>query len=82
MFVCYLLENFGFSADVITVRYGRRSQSKKGRGENKEAEPDSGVLPLLDHDEDDSAYARRRRKKRRAFRVASRCQVSTTDSLS
>lgn len=65
-----------FSADVIGVRYGRRSQNKKGRAENQEVEPDGGALPLLDGDEDDSAYVRRRRK-RRAFRVASRCQVRT-----
>ncbi|KAI3365887.1 hypothetical protein L3Q82_000875 [Scortum barcoo] len=61
-FICY------FDTESL-ARYGRRSQKKK------EAEPDSAILPLLDHNEDDSAHARRRRKNRRAFRVASRCQV-------
>ncbi|XP_034410308.1 DBF4-type zinc finger-containing protein 2 isoform X2 [Cyclopterus lumpus] len=63
-FICY------FDTESL-ARYGRRSQNK-GRGENKEAEP-AGFLPLLDRDDDDSAYVRRRRTG--AFRVASRCQV-------
>ncbi|XP_070712352.1 DBF4-type zinc finger-containing protein 2, partial [Pempheris klunzingeri] len=67
-FICY------FDSESL-ARYGRRSQNKRRRGDNGEAEPDNGALPLLDHDEDESAYMRRRRKKRRAFRVASRCQV-------
>ncbi|XP_041821823.1 DBF4-type zinc finger-containing protein 2 isoform X2 [Chelmon rostratus] len=67
-FICY------FDSESL-ARYGRRSQNKKGCGENEGVEPDSGVLPLLDCDEDDSAYKTRRRRKRRAFRVASRCQV-------
>ncbi|XP_038595525.1 DBF4-type zinc finger-containing protein 2-like [Micropterus salmoides] len=66
-FICY------FDTESL-ARYGRRSHSKKGRSDNKEAGTDPGVLPLLDRDEDDSAYIRRKRK-RRAFRVASRCQV-------
>ncbi|XP_073318864.1 DBF4-type zinc finger-containing protein 2 [Pagrus major] len=67
-FICY------FDSESL-ARYGRRSQNRKGRAENQEVEPDGGTLPLLDGDEDDSAYVRRRRRKRRAFRVASRCQV-------
>ncbi|XP_076579346.1 DBF4-type zinc finger-containing protein 2 isoform X1 [Chaetodon auriga] len=67
-FICY------FDSESL-ARYGRRSQNKKERDENKEVEPESGVLPLLDCEEDDSAYITRRRRKRRAFRVASRCQV-------
>ncbi|XP_068458133.1 DBF4-type zinc finger-containing protein 2 isoform X2 [Clinocottus analis] len=62
-FTCY------FDSESL-ARYGRRNQNK-GRGENKEAKP-AGIL--MDHDEADSAYVRRRRK-RRAFKVASRCQV-------
>lgn len=65
-FICY------FDTESL-ARYGRRSQNKKSCDESKEEEPDTDVLPLLDHD-DDSAYVRRKRK-RRAFRVASRCQV-------
>ncbi|KAM8722305.1 DBF4-type zinc finger-containing protein 2 isoform 2-T2 [Acanthopagrus schlegelii] len=67
-FICY------FDSESL-ARYGRRSQNKKGRADNQEVEPDGGALPLLDGDEDDSAYVRRRRRRRRAFRVASRCQV-------
>ncbi|XP_074483287.1 DBF4-type zinc finger-containing protein 2 isoform X2 [Sebastes fasciatus] len=66
-FICY------FDTESL-ARCGRRSQNK-GCADNKEAEPDTGVLPLLDGDDDDSAYVMRRRRKRRAFRVASRCQV-------
>ncbi|XP_075951142.1 DBF4-type zinc finger-containing protein 2 [Anarhichas minor] len=66
-FICY------FDTESL-ARYGRRSQNKGG-GENKEVEPAIGVLPLLDGDDDDSTYVRSRRRKRRAFRVASRCQV-------
>nr|XP_020474788.1 DBF4-type zinc finger-containing protein 2 [Monopterus albus]XP_020474789.1 DBF4-type zinc finger-containing protein 2 [Monopterus albus] len=55
------------------ARYGRRSRNKKGFSENKEAQPHTGVLPLLDQAEHDSVYVRRR--KRRGFRMASRCQV-------
>lgn len=40
----------------------------------QEAERDTGVLALVDKDEDDSACLRTR-KRRRGFRVASRCQV-------
>ncbi|XP_044043442.1 DBF4-type zinc finger-containing protein 2 isoform X2 [Siniperca chuatsi] len=67
-FICY------FDTESL-ARYGRTNQNKKGRDDKKGAEPDTGVLPLLDCDEHDSAYVRRRRRKRRAFRVASRCQV-------
>ncbi|GLD68002.1 DBF4-type zinc finger-containing protein 2 isoform X1 [Lates japonicus] len=68
-FICY------FDSESLD-RYGRRRQNKKGRGENEEAEPDTGILPLLDHDDNDSACGRtRRRRKGRSFRVASRCQV-------
>ncbi|XP_051284038.1 DBF4-type zinc finger-containing protein 2 isoform X2 [Dicentrarchus labrax] len=63
-FICY------FDSESL-ARYGRRSQSKKGRGGKREVESDTGILPLLDCEED--AYIRRRR--RRGFRVASRCQV-------
>lgn len=66
---------FCFSDDVIAVRHGRRSHSKKGYSNNKEVETDPGVLPLLDHD-NESIYLRRRR----GFRLASRCQVSLMDS--
>lgn len=51
-------------------RYGRRRHSRK----TQEAEPDAGVLPLVERDDNDSAGVRRR--KRRSFRLASRCQVS------
>ncbi|XP_058471683.1 DBF4-type zinc finger-containing protein 2 [Solea solea] len=61
LFVCY------FDSDDNT-RYGRRSQKKKGRGENS-----SALLPLLDCNE--SVYSRKRRSRGRGFRVASRCQV-------
>lgn len=67
-FICY------FDSESL-ARYGRRGKNKTERGKNKEAESDTGILPLLDCDEDDSAFVRRRRRKRRAFRVASRCQV-------
>ncbi|XP_070786401.1 DBF4-type zinc finger-containing protein 2 [Enoplosus armatus] len=67
-FICY------FDTESL-ARFGRRSQNIMGRGKKKEAGSDTGMLPLLDRDEDDSAYVRRRRRKRRAFRVASRCQV-------
>ncbi|XP_039979027.1 DBF4-type zinc finger-containing protein 2 isoform X2 [Xiphias gladius] len=70
-FLCY------FDSESL-ARYGRRSQNKKGLGENKEAEPNTSVLPLLDRDDEDSLYERRRRRRRRktrGFRVASRCQV-------
>ncbi|XP_029282986.1 DBF4-type zinc finger-containing protein 2 isoform X2 [Cottoperca gobio] len=66
-FICY------FDSESL-ARYGRKSQIQKGLVKNKEVESDTGVLPLLDSDDDDSAYVRRRR---RGFRVASRCQVST-----
>lgn len=66
-----------FSADVITTRFGRRSQNKDHR-ENKQGKPDTGVLPLLGCDEDDIMYVRRTNRKRKTFRVASRCQVSTS----
>ncbi|XP_071335598.1 DBF4-type zinc finger-containing protein 2 isoform X2 [Trachinotus anak] len=65
-FVCY------FDSESL-ARYGRRSQNKEC-GDNKEAEPNTGVLPLLDHDDNDSVYGRRI-WKRQSFRVASRCQV-------
>ncbi|XP_056226352.1 DBF4-type zinc finger-containing protein 2 isoform X2 [Seriola aureovittata] len=69
-FVCY------FDSESL-ARYGRRSQNKKGHGDNNEVEPNTSVLPLLDCYNDDSVYERRRR--RRGFRVASRCQVSQTE---
>ncbi|KAM7365881.1 hypothetical protein PAMP_016774 [Pampus punctatissimus] len=67
-FVCYFDSESlaSFSTDVIIVRYGRRSQNKKGEGS------DTGVLPLLDQNESNSAHVRR---KGRGFRMASRCQV-------
>ncbi|XP_053273252.1 DBF4-type zinc finger-containing protein 2 isoform X1 [Pleuronectes platessa] len=65
-FVCY------FDSESL-ARYGRRSQNIKGSGQNKAAELDSGVLPLLDADDDDSTYGQKGR--RRGFRLASRCQV-------
>lgn len=64
------------SADVIKLRYGRRSQKMKGDAEPEEVEPDAGMLPLLDPDEGDYVYMRRRGGRRRSFRLASRCQVS------
>ncbi|XP_067439807.1 DBF4-type zinc finger-containing protein 2 [Thunnus thynnus] len=64
-FICY------FDSESL-ARYGRRSQNRKGHGENNGAGSDTGVLPLLDQDEGDSVCVRRRR---RSFRVASRCQV-------
>nr|XP_046238790.1 DBF4-type zinc finger-containing protein 2 isoform X2 [Scatophagus argus] len=66
-FICY------FDSESL-ARYGRRSRNKKMHGESKEVEPHTGVLSLLDCDEEDSLYIRKRRK-RQAFRVASRCQV-------
>ncbi|TDG96010.1 hypothetical protein EPR50_G00235190 [Perca flavescens] len=60
-FLCY------FESESL-ARYGRR------RHNSKEAEPDSGVLPLLDGD-DDEVSACFRKRRRRGFRVASRCQV-------
>ncbi|XP_026185233.1 DBF4-type zinc finger-containing protein 2 isoform X2 [Mastacembelus armatus] len=63
-YICY------FDSESL-ARYGRRSQNKKGCDEKK-AGSDTGVLPLLERDADDSVYVRR---KRRSFRVASRCQV-------
>ncbi|XP_020513770.1 DBF4-type zinc finger-containing protein 2 isoform X1 [Labrus bergylta] len=65
-FLCY------FDSESL-ARYGRRCLKKKGCVEAKEAVPNNNVLPLLDHEEGDSADNRRRR--RRSFRVASRCQV-------
>ncbi|XP_060922966.1 DBF4-type zinc finger-containing protein 2 isoform X3 [Limanda limanda] len=70
-FVCY------FDSESL-ARYGRRSQNIKGSGQNRAAELDSGVLPLLDVDDDDSIrkimpYGQKGR--RRGFRLASRCQV-------
>ncbi|XP_018528442.1 DBF4-type zinc finger-containing protein 2 isoform X2 [Lates calcarifer] len=67
-FICY------FDSESL-ARYGRRRQNKKGCGENEEAEPDTSILPLLDHDDGDSARGRTRRRKGRSFRMASRCQV-------
>ncbi|KAM7375623.1 hypothetical protein PAMA_014637 [Pampus argenteus] len=58
-FVCY------FDSESL-ARYGRRSQNKKGAGS------DTGVLPLLDQNESNSAHVR---GKGRGFRMASRCQV-------
>ncbi|XP_034035831.1 DBF4-type zinc finger-containing protein 2 [Thalassophryne amazonica] len=71
-FICY------FDSESLS-RYGRRSQKLKGCGE-EEVEPDAGILPLLDDDDDDDDEAdpvsiRRVGRRRRAFRVASRCQV-------
>ncbi|XP_029369908.1 DBF4-type zinc finger-containing protein 2 isoform X2 [Echeneis naucrates] len=65
-FVCY------FDSESL-ARYGRRSQKKRGRGDNKEGDPNMGVLPLLDRDDDESVCGKGR--KRRSFRLASRCQV-------
>lgn len=45
-----------------------------GLTNTKEEEPDTGVLPLMDRDNDDSVCVRKRRR-RRSFRLASRCQV-------
>lgn len=67
-FLCY------FDSESL-ARYGRRNKNK-GRGQSKEAEPDSGVLPLLEQHDSDSVYVRRRRwGRRRSCRLASRCQV-------
>ncbi|XP_034460218.1 DBF4-type zinc finger-containing protein 2 isoform X2 [Hippoglossus hippoglossus] len=65
-FICY------FDSESL-ARYGRRSQNIKGCGQNKAAESDSGVLPLLDADDNDPTYGQKGR--RRGFRLASRCQV-------
>ncbi|XP_017165306.1 DBF4-type zinc finger-containing protein 2 isoform X1 [Poecilia reticulata] len=67
-FICY------FDTESL-ARFGRRR--RKEAPEAQEAEPDTGVLPLVDQDDDDdSACVRMRmRKRRRSFRVASRCQV-------
>ena len=43
--------------------------------ENQGVEP--AVLPLVDLDDGDSAYVRRRR----SFRLASRCQVSQSNTF-
>ncbi|XP_041834694.1 DBF4-type zinc finger-containing protein 2 [Melanotaenia boesemani] len=61
-FLCY------FDTESL-ARYGRRSQNKT------EAEPDSAVLPLVDHDGGDSLCVRKRSRRRWSFRLASRCQV-------
>ncbi|XP_051797918.1 LOW QUALITY PROTEIN: DBF4-type zinc finger-containing protein 2 [Acanthochromis polyacanthus] len=66
-FLCY------FDSESL-ARYGRRDK-KKGRGQYKETEQHSGVLPLLEQDSE-SVYVRRRRRGRRwSCRLASRCQV-------
>ncbi|CAJ1087417.1 DBF4-type zinc finger-containing protein 2 isoform X4 [Xyrichtys novacula] len=68
-FVCY------FDSESL-ARYGRRSRKKEGADETKDTAPHMDILPLLDHDEEDSVYLRRRRRRKgRGFRVASRCQV-------
>ena len=73
---------FCFSDHIIAFRYGRRSQKNKGLDENREAEPNTDVPPLLNRDDVDSTYGRRRRrKKNRGFRLASRCQVSQTEGF-
>ncbi|XP_032412122.1 DBF4-type zinc finger-containing protein 2 isoform X3 [Xiphophorus hellerii] len=64
-FICY------FDTESL-ARFGRRRRKKALQAQ--EAEPDTGVLPLVDQDDDDSACVRMR-KRRRSFRVASRCQV-------
>ncbi|KAM6958002.1 uncharacterized protein LKV04_022140 [Tautogolabrus adspersus] len=65
-FICY------FDSESL-ARYGRGRLKKKGCVKAKEAVPNNDVLPLLDHEEGDSAD--NRRSRRRSFRVASRCQV-------
>uniref|UniRef100_A0A1A7Y239 DBF4-type domain-containing protein n=1 Tax=Iconisemion striatum TaxID=60296 RepID=A0A1A7Y239_9TELE len=65
-FICY------FDTESL-ARYGRRSQKKKELTETMEAEPDTGVLPLMEGDDDESVCVRKR--KRRSLRLASRCQV-------
>ncbi|XP_068165064.1 DBF4-type zinc finger-containing protein 2 isoform X2 [Antennarius striatus] len=67
-FVCY------FDSESL-ARYGRRSRSKKRCGQDEGAEPDTGILPLLDCNDEDSRTFKRRRRKGRGLRVASRCQV-------
>ncbi|XP_047210823.1 DBF4-type zinc finger-containing protein 2 isoform X1 [Girardinichthys multiradiatus] len=62
-FICY------FDTESL-ARCGRRSMKKK----TQEKEQDTGVVPLVDRDDDDSACVRMR-KRRRSFRLASRCQV-------
>ncbi|KAM8905164.1 DBF4-type zinc finger-containing protein 2 isoform 2-T3 [Spinachia spinachia] len=63
-FICY------FDTESLAM-YGRSQHN--GRGENKESEPASNILPLLDCNS--SLCVRSRRRKGQAFRVASRCQV-------
>ncbi|KAM4711274.1 DBF4-type zinc finger-containing protein 2 [Anableps anableps] len=63
-FICY------FDTESL-ARFGRR---RKEATETQEAERDTGMLPLVDQDGEDSACVRMR-KRRRSFRVASRCQV-------
>ncbi|XP_059184183.1 DBF4-type zinc finger-containing protein 2 [Centropristis striata] len=65
-FICY------FDTESL-ARYGRRSQNKKGGSENEKVESDTNALLLMD--DDDSSCIRRRKRGKRAFRVASRCQV-------
>ncbi|XP_054880343.1 LOW QUALITY PROTEIN: DBF4-type zinc finger-containing protein 2-like [Poeciliopsis prolifica] len=64
-FICY------FDTESL-ARFGRRR--RKEAPQAQEAEPDTGILPLVDQDDDDSACVRMK-KRRRSFRVASRCQV-------
>ncbi|KAJ3584486.1 hypothetical protein NHX12_014981 [Muraenolepis orangiensis] len=68
-FLCY------FDTESL-ARYGRRSLVKRRHDQNQEA---AGLLPLLDHHEDDHEDLRQEAepvctRKRRAFRMASRCQ--------
>ncbi|XP_076006211.1 DBF4-type zinc finger-containing protein 2 isoform X2 [Genypterus blacodes] len=62
-FLCY------FDSESL-ARFGRRSQEKTRRRH----ESDTGILPLLVHDEDDPLYISKYRRGR-SFRMASRCQV-------
>ena len=59
------------------IRYGGRSQvvGRRGRDQEVESEDAAQLLPLLDPHDDETPPCTRRRKTR-AFRVASRCQVT------